>query len=83
MLHILLFILIFIFVFILIVFSLFRKALSFLFGGLFGNRNKQEYTNKGYYNNQNQNNNSSQAQSDSSKVFSSNEGEYVNYEEVE
>lgn len=83
--HILLLILIFIFVLFGIIFSIFGKVLSFLFGGLFGKKNNQQNyssnSGRGYYDGQKQNNHSQQTENP--KVFSSKEGEYVNYEEVE
>lgn len=82
---IIIFILAFVLVVILVIFSIFRRVLSFIFGGFRG-KNSQQYSerNGGYYNKgNNQNYNSGNEQTGASKVFSSNEGEYVSYEEVE
>lgn len=80
--HLLLFIFIFILVIALIIFSLFRGILRFLFGGLFKKKtysNQKRYSDKGQYYQRNQNN----QQKDTEKVFSKDEGEYVQYEEIE
>lgn len=79
---ILLFILIFVLAIILIIFSLFRKVLSFIFGGFRGKANQQYSERNGGYTNKS-NNSSTDDGTGSSKVFSSSEGEYVSYEEVE
>lgn len=77
--QLLLFVLIFFLAIIFIIFAMFRKVLSFLFGGLRG-KNRQYYTNNGQ---DEGSNSSSNTEGNSSKVFAKNEGEYVNYEEVE
>lgn len=82
--HLLLFILVFVFVIIVFILAMFRRVLSFIFGGFRGHGNRGGFSNsrgnegQGYDSSSRTDNNNS-----SSKVFSKNEGEYVNYEEVD
>lgn len=62
---------------------MFRRVLSFIFGGFRGQSNQQYSGNMGGRDRRGKSHSSTNSQVEDQKVFAENEGEYVSYEEVE